>query len=173
MEPNGSHRSTSSGPPGATGFSVSQGLELYRNSSWRRQQRVPPEQVWDGTPTHPAGVPTARDLVGAPAIGGVLDFGLDEAPQPRGKRTDVLQISAASVLLNGPLSARNSVRDEPPLTGVQLAFTRRPLLQEGLRITKHRHLRSDPKNLGFVYPPMHQLQAMNRRAGDASGMSRT
>mmetsp|Transcript_119769 Transcript_119769/g.374517 ORF Transcript_119769/g.374517 Transcript_119769/m.374517 type:complete len:265 (-) Transcript_119769:91-885(-) len=123
--------------------------------------RALPSQAPGGRPYDAlAGLITPRDLIGAPAIGGTVDFGMEMPPQPRGRplgRERFQAVGASAVAAAEAPRQGLAGSAGRGLDGGASAFQsprRRPLGDESPRMMKHRGLRSAPRNMGFVYPTM-------------------
>lgn len=96
-----------------------------------------------------AGLPTPRDIHGAPGIAGGTDFGMAPLPSPRlrpvgAPRFRISDLEASS----RPSSA--ATRDSEP--AVHSSNRMKPLRPESPRDAKLREMRSGRSSLGFVYP---------------------
>lgn len=119
-----------------------------------------------------AGMPTARDLIGAAKLGGLTDFGLAPAPEPRSRPVgqEKFKLVSAAVLRAGSQDASSPLtgRGAGP-RGAAAAFASPRLrpeeLYENPRMMKHRDLRSKPQCLGFVFP---NAKHSEPRGGDAA-----
>jgi len=138
--------------------------------------RALPSVAAGGMRPGPAGMKTARDLIGASRVGGMTDFGLAPTPEPRGLPLgrETFQVAGATTLREPGKPKVDSLRQFENMVAFASPRVRPEELYESPRMMKHRDLRSAPQCLGFVYPSAKSTFAPQQAAaseGRASGAS--